>query len=101
MTEWHSTPRARQLLDAAAHEQPKVLHIRRNEWDACVYPKFRSPSCDAFRQLWEDERMAALEANDRPQYVKLGELLPDDILAELFEGLTETVGDPFLRRNAA
>lgn len=80
MTAWHETADAQALIAALKAERPDCWYLKRFAWDECRYPRYKGFTARSLRQLWETERMAAIDANDRERYIALGEAHPDDLI---------------------
>jgi hypothetical protein len=101
---WADNPQSRSLIAAILREQPDCFYVTRYADDTTRYPRYKGFTARALRQLWEDERMAAMDANDRDRWIELGNANPDDLLGRLIaeaEQLTETESDPFLPKEWA
>lgn len=85
---WASSPEARALLAAIRIEQPEYVSLRRYAWTSTREPKYKGANARALRNLWEAARDAAMDANDRPLWIALGEQHPDDLIAALLNEQT-------------
>ena len=85
---WHERPEAATLLAAIRIEQPQPFFIRRDAWSNCLYPKYRGANARALRQLWEQERDAAMTANARAAWLELGHDHPDDVIERVLNEQT-------------
>jgi hypothetical protein len=91
------------LITRIIDERPEALWITRHEGESWVSPKYKGANARALRKVWEDARTAAMDANDRPLWLKLTNENPDDLIDRLLREaqLTECVGDPMLNRRKA
>ena len=77
---WASNPEARTLLAAIRIEQPDCWHIHRYAWTSCRQPKFKGMNARKLRAMHEAALEAAMDANDRDLWCKLGNEHPDDLI---------------------